>query len=99
LNNNGNGTVFAVGIVAIIMIIIGALFPFLNEQKTGLILTGIAVLLFLVAGAVFSSSWQIGLVVSVIGIIAFFFGVHSFLTEPSSKVTSLLPMINQLLLL
>jgi hypothetical protein len=97
--NNGYGAILSIGIVALLMIIIGAIFPFPTDQKTGLILIGIAVLLFLVAGAVFGSSWQIGLAIGGIGLIVFFFGLHSFLIVPNPKATSLLPMINQLLLL
>jgi hypothetical protein len=99
LNNNGYGIILAVGIVAILLIIMGAIFPFSTDQKTGLVLIGVSMLLFLVAGAIFTGSWQIGIAVGVIALIMFSFGVRSFLAVPSQPTALILPMINQLLLL
>jgi hypothetical protein len=99
LNNNPYGIVVAVGLVAILLIIMGSIFPFSSDQKTGLVLVGISMLLFLVAGAVFGGSWQIGLAIGGVAFIIFAFSVHSFLAEPNPTTTSLLPTTIQLLLL
>lgn len=76
--NNGYGAIVGVGVVAIMLILIGALFPLPPDWKWGLILTGIGIILALIAGATFTSSPIVGGVFGIAALIVFGFALKAF---------------------
>ena len=92
------GAVIGVGIVAILMIIVANMLGLPHHMIMGMILTAVSILLFLVAGAIFSHSWIFGLIVGGIAVALLLYAMHEFsITEPA-KQGLLLPTIDQLLL-
>ncbi|MCJ7655776.1 MAG: hypothetical protein MUO97_10870 [Dehalococcoidia bacterium] len=93
------GDIIAVGIIAILVILIGRWLGLPNNIVTGLILTGVSILLFLVSGAIYSHSWIISVAVGVVALGVLIFALHSFSTPDIAKTEqSLLPTIQLLLL-
>lgn len=98
--NSGYGGIVGVGVVALLAILIGALFPLPPDWKWGLILSGVGILLALVAGATFSSSAIVGAVFGIASLIVFVFALRAFSNAISPKPQTLVPTsIRQLLLL
>jgi hypothetical protein len=90
-------TIIAVGIVAILMIIVASIIGLPHHVVMGIILTAISVLLFLVAGAVWNSAWPVGLTVGCIAVAVFLYAVHEFSIVEPAKQALLLPPVSQLL--
>jgi hypothetical protein len=96
---SGYGGIVGVGVVAAFLILIGALLPLSTDWKWGFILTGIGILLALVAGATFSSSRIVGAVFGVAAVIVFVFALRAFSNAISPKPQTLIPTPAKLQLL
>jgi len=92
------GAIIGVGIVAILMIIIANMLGLPHHMIMGMIFTALSILLFLVAGAVFSHSWIFGLIVGGIALAVLLYAMHEFSISEPAKQGLLLPPISQLLL-
>ncbi|MCX6010903.1 MAG: hypothetical protein NT134_01360, partial [Chloroflexi bacterium] len=89
--------IVGVGVVAILLIIIGAWLPLPHDWKWGLILAGIGILLALVAGATFSASPIVGTVFGIAALVVFGFALKAFSNAISPKPQALIPMPTMLL--
>lgn len=98
-SGSGYGGIVGVGVVAILLIIIGAWLPLSPDLKWALVLTGIGLLLALVAGVTFSSSWIVGVVFGVAALVVLLFALHAFSNAISPKAQTLIPMPTKSLLL
>jgi cell division protein FtsW (lipid II flippase) len=92
-----SGGIIGVGILAILCIIVGVAFGLPPNISRGLILVGISIILFIVAGATWSHSWIVGLVCLCGGVAAFLIGVNAFLQPESSSPATLLAIIESIL--
>jgi hypothetical protein len=66
------------GVIAILLIILGAWLPLSSDWKWALVLTGICIIFALVAGATFSSSWVVGVAFGVAAVVVFGFALNAF---------------------
>lgn len=96
---SGNGGIVGVGVIAVIILLVGALFPLPPDWKWALVLTGIGIIFALIAGATFSSSAIVGLVFGVAALICFGFALNAFSNAISPKPQSPTAMSIRLLLL
>jgi hypothetical protein len=90
-----------VGAIAILMIVLGTSnnFGFSPESGKGFIFIGISLLLFIAAGVSFSLHWIVGLPRGVTGVVVFTISLNHFSSSTNSSSTTLLPTINNILLL
>jgi amino acid transporter len=98
MNNSNFGSIVAVGLVAMLLIYLSTVLGLPHHIEKGVVLTCISVVLFLVAGAVFQSSWQVAIVPGVIAIVLLVLAVNAFGTSDIAKTTELLPTISYTLL-
>ena len=96
--NGNNGGIVGVGVIAILLILVGALFPLPPDWKWGFILSGIGLLFALVAGATFSSSAIVGAVFGVAAFACFGFALNAFSNAINPKPQALIPMLAKSLL-
>ncbi|MDD4877009.1 MAG: hypothetical protein PHQ86_07790 [Dehalococcoidales bacterium] len=96
----GYGPIFGVGAIGVLLIYMGAsnLFGLSPEMARGLIFIGISLLLFLFGGAAFSFHWIAGVVVLVIGVIVFLYGLNLAGCANNTNQQSLLPVARDILL-
>jgi hypothetical protein len=97
--SGGCGGIVGVGVVAILLIILGAWLAPTSDWKWALVLTGIGILLALVAGATFNSSWVIGVVFGVAALVVFGFALRAFSHAINPEPQTATPTPTALLLL
>jgi hypothetical protein len=98
-NNGGLGGIVGVGVIAILLIICGAILPLSADWKWALVLAGIGILLALVGGALFKSSLLAAVIVWGLAVIAFSFALKHVSNAITPKSLTATPQLTIPLLL
>jgi hypothetical protein len=94
----GYGGIVGVGVVALLLIVLGSWLAPSSDWKWALVLTGVGIILALVAGVTFSHSWVVGAVFGVAALVVFGFALNAYSNAIEPQPQTLLPMPTALLL-
>lgn len=86
MGNETSGIILALGLIALLLILAAIFLPIPVDWKLFCGFAGLAIILFMIAGAIFSSSWIVGLIVVLLALAAGGVAVNFFLKAANIPV-------------